>query len=122
MPVAAEQDAAPRERRIRLIADGFGSQRIDVGTQVSIPADALHQVERADQARIIGGGSTVIVPVGGSTGTVDSVALEAGPPSGSSSVAASATIAPAARATRRRARSAIQSQTGDSRDHTIVRV
>ena len=68
------------------------------------------------------GGSTVIPVVGGSTGMVDPVELPTDdPPSLSSSVAASATIAPAASATSRRATRAIQSHTGDSRDQTIVR-
>src|SRR5688572_16126126 len=67
------------------------------------------------------GGWMVIDPVvGGPTGIVPS--LELAPAGSSSSVAASATIAPAASATSRSATSAIQSQTGDSRDQTTVRV
>jgi hypothetical protein len=78
---------------------------------------------------VVGGGIvSVVSPVSVSIVIGGPVAVVIGwldsPPAApsSSSVAARATIAPAARATSRSEPSAIQSQTGDSRDQTIVRV
>ena len=81
-------------------------------------------------AVVVGGGIVIVdspvsvssVTGGGVIGTVVGWLETPGEASLSSSVAASATIPPAARATRSSAPSAIQSQTGDSRDQTIVRV
>src|SRR5262245_60919337 len=76
---------------------------------------------------VVVGGSIVsvvsFVSVSIVTGAVvEEIELKAPAAPSSSSVAASATIAPAVSATRRRAPSAIQSQIGDSLDQTIVRV
>jgi hypothetical protein len=79
---------------------------------------------------VVGGGIvsvdspvSVSMVIGGPVAVVSGGWLDSPPAApSSSSVAARATIAPAARATRRREPSAIQSQTGDSRDQTIVRV
>jgi hypothetical protein len=87
-----------------------------VGSVVVVGGAMVSVVSSVSVSTVIGG---VTVPV-----SVRDEALGAARPASpsSSSVAARATIPPAARATRSSAARAIQSQMGDSRDQTIVRV